>query len=578
MNEQKRFRCAVYTRKSSEEGLDQDFNSLEAQREAGEAYIRSQAHEGWKLLPERFDDGGFSGGNMDRPALVKLMTMIRDGQIDIIVIYKIDRLTRSLTDFARLAETFDKHGVSFVSVTQQFNTTTSMGRLMLNVLLSFAQFEREITGERIRDKIAASKKKGMWMGGPTPMGYDVKDRQLVINPGDAEIIRSIFQLYLEEGSVPALLDCLERDGIRTVERLSVKGNLTGGRSFTRGHLYKLLSNPIYIGRIPHKRASHPGMHEAIVDRSTWDKVQSQLADNTQGPRTRRRRAERRGHLLAGILVSERGNRFIPSHANKGARQYRYYVEEMAAAPGEAPHTLAPPIRLPAREIEAAAILGLKGVLGDGRWLLQNLGEVAPQETQVALAAADRLTATLNAPHAHATTKLLKAIVRCVVYRTDRLLLKLSSKGLRQALGIGPFGSDDAWPANGTQDDNNIETTIPLSTRRRGPQMKLLIGTASAPATEANRALMLAIARARDWADRLISGEVRTITEIAQSEGVTDGYVGQILPLAFLAPELIERILSSDPTVLVTASQVIVGRRVPERWKGQLAACGQPHPA
>ena len=571
MNEQRRFRCAVYTRKSSEEGLDQDFNSLEAQREAGEAYIRSQAHEGWKLLPDRFDDGGFSGGNMDRPALARLMTMIREGHIDIIVIYKIDRLTRSLNDFAMLAETFDKHGVSFVSVTQQFNTTTSMGRLMLNVLLSFAQFEREITGERIRDKIAASKKKGMWMGGPTPMGYDVKDRQLVINPGNAEIIRSIFQLYLDEGTVPALLDRLTAEGVQTAQRLSAKGRLTGGRPFTRGHLYKLLSNPIYIGRVPHKRASHPGTHEAIIDRSTWDKVQSRLADNTQGPRTRRRRAGSREHLLAGILVSERGNRFIPTHANKGARQYRYYVEEIGVGSGPGANVLVVPIRLPAREIEQAAIQGLKSVLGDRRGLLQNLGDIAPQETQVALATADRLTASLNHPNATTTAQLLKAVVRSIVFRPDRLLLKLSGGGLRQALCIGSSDQDGAWPANSNPDDGDIETTVPLSTRRRGPQMKLLIGRDSAPAPEANRSLIMAIARARDWADRLISGEVQTITEIAKSEGVTDGYVGQVLPLAFLAPEMVVRILNGDPTVQLTANQMILDHRIPVQWKDQLAS-------
>ena len=272
MPEQKQFRCAVYTRKSSEEGLEQDFNSLEAQREACEAYVRSQAHEGWKLIPDRFDDGGFSGGNMDRPGLQRLMTLVADGKIDIIVVYKIDRLTRSLTDFARLAEVLDKQGVSFVSVTQQFNTTTSMGRLMLNVLLSFAQFEREITGERIRDKIAASKKKGMWMGGPVPMGYDVKDRQLVINGPDASIVSSIFSLYLDEGNVPALLDRLSRDKIVTAPRTSAKGKLSGGKPFTRGHLYKLLSNPIYIGRVPHRTTSHPGQHQPIIDKAVWDRV------------------------------------------------------------------------------------------------------------------------------------------------------------------------------------------------------------------------------------------------------------------------------------------------------------------
>ena len=307
MNAKKILRCAVYTRKSSEEGLDQDFNSLEAQRDACEAYIQSQSHEGWKIVPEMLDDGGYSGGNTDRPALRRLMDLVSAGEIDVIVIYKIDRLTRSLTDFARMAETFDKHNVSFVSVTQQFNTTTSMGRLMLNVLLSFAQFEREITGERIRDKITASKKKGMWMGGNPPMGYDVRDRQLVVNEVDAQTVRRVFATYLEVGNVPALIARLQTEGIHTAKRFSAKGNHHGERPFTRGHLYKLLSNPIYVGRVPHKDTSHPGQHPGIIDQVLWDAVQSQLEANIQGPRTRRRKAEGVGSLLAGVMISGAGH-------------------------------------------------------------------------------------------------------------------------------------------------------------------------------------------------------------------------------------------------------------------------------
>jgi DNA invertase Pin-like site-specific DNA recombinase len=323
MSGRKILRCAIYTRKSSEEGLDQDFSSLEAQREACVAYVQSQAHEGWRVVPELLDDGGYSGGNTNRPALTRLMDLVRAGEIDVIVIYKIDRLTRSLTDFARMAETFDKHNVSFVSVTQQFNTTTSMGRLMLNVLLSFAQFEREITGERIRDKIAASKRKGMWMGGNPPMGYDVRDRQLVINETDAPTVRRIFASYLEAGDVPSLLKRLETDNVRTAARYSAKGNHYGRRPFTRGHLHKLLTNPIYIGRVPHKDTSHPGQHQRIIDKDLWEAVQARLEANTQGPRSKRSRSERMQGLLAGILENGAGTAFIESYANKGSRRYRY---------------------------------------------------------------------------------------------------------------------------------------------------------------------------------------------------------------------------------------------------------------
>jgi len=338
-----RLRCAIYTRKSSEEGLEQDFNSLEAQREACEAYIKSQAHEGWTLVRDHFDDGGFSGGNMERPALKGLMQRVDAAEIDIIVVYKIDRLTRSLTDFARLAETFDAHKVSFVSVTQQFNTTSSMGRLMLNVLLSFAQFEREITGERIRDKIAASKKKGMWMGGVPPIGYDISDRKLVVNADQAKIVQSIFSLYLDARTVPELMDRLMAEKIKTAPRTSSRGSEYGGRPFTRGHLYKLLSNPIYIGRIPHGKTSYPGQHEAIIDQSTWEAVQAQLSANTQGQS--RRKSQRAEWMLDGLLYAASGARLVPSHATKGGRRYRYYIEPGTSADQN-------PVRLPAREIEA----------------------------------------------------------------------------------------------------------------------------------------------------------------------------------------------------------------------------------
>jgi DNA invertase Pin-like site-specific DNA recombinase len=275
----KSLRCAVYTRKSSDEGLEQEFNSLEAQREACEAYIRSQAHEGWRLIPDRFDDGGFSGGSLERPALKTLLDLVREQRVDVIVIYKIDRLTRSLMDFAKLAELFDKEGISFVSVTQQFNTTTSMGRLMLNVLLSFAQFEREITGERIRDKIAASKKKGIWMGGTVPVGYDVKERQLVVNETEAETVRTLFRLYLKHGTVKKVWDEAGRLGLKTKPRPKSDGRILGGKRFFPGHIYTALNCPIYVGRIPHKGESYQGTHEPIIGQEIWDAVQARMAQN-----------------------------------------------------------------------------------------------------------------------------------------------------------------------------------------------------------------------------------------------------------------------------------------------------------
>jgi site-specific DNA recombinase len=269
-------RCAIYTRKSSEEGLEQDFNSLHAQREACEAFIKSQAGEGWRLVKTAYDDGGLSGGTMERPALQRLLADVNQGVIDVVVVYKVDRLTRSLTDFAKMVEVFDAHAVSFVAVTQQFNTTSSMGRLTLNVLLSFAQFEREVTGERIRDKIAASKQKGMWMGGLVPLGYEVHERRLMVNQSEAETVREIFRCYLELGCVRLLMEELNRRGIRSKVRVAKNGKTSGGNSFSRGALYVLLSNPIYIGEIRHKGVRHPGLHEPVVDRELWERTQRLL--------------------------------------------------------------------------------------------------------------------------------------------------------------------------------------------------------------------------------------------------------------------------------------------------------------
>src|SRR3954451_2028885 len=315
-------RCAVYTRKSSEEGLEQDFNSLHAQREACEAFIRSQRGEGWRLVETGYDDGGLSGGTLERPALRQLFADIAQHRVDTVVVYKVDRLTRSLMDFAKIVELFDRHAVSFVAVTQQFNTTSSMGRLTLNILLSFAQFEREVIGERVRDKIAASKKKGMWMGGIAPLGYEISDRKLVVCPEEAETVRLIFRRYLELGSVRLLKQELDQTGIRSKERARRDGSRIGGQPSSRGALYALLSNPIYVGEIAHKGARYPGQHAAILDRAIWEEVQERLRD---GAPERTRSAAPSESPLLGKLFDEAGHRLTPTHAAKGGRRYRYYV-------------------------------------------------------------------------------------------------------------------------------------------------------------------------------------------------------------------------------------------------------------
>ena len=340
-------RCAIYTRKSSEEGLEQEFNSLQAQREACEAFIDSQRHEGWICLRASYDDGGFSGATMDRPALHQLLADITAGRVDTIVVYKIDRLTRSLADFAKIVEILDARGASFVSVTQQFNTTTSMGRLTLNVLLSFAQFEREVIGERIRDKIAASKKKGMWMGGVPPLGYGVRDHKLVMIDSEADTVRLILRRYVELGSVRLLQAELEARGVRSKSWTSVSGRLVGGKSFSRGALYLMLQNRTYLGEIVHKGQFHPAEHTPIIDQPLWDAVQEQLAGNTARRQCGRR--TRQSSLLAGMLFDGDGNRMTPSHAGKKSTHYRYYVSGSLITKDRTETSAA--LRIPAAEIE-----------------------------------------------------------------------------------------------------------------------------------------------------------------------------------------------------------------------------------
>lgn len=355
---QKVVRCAIYTRKSSEEGLEQSFNSLDAQREACQSYILSQRHEGWRALPAHYDDGGFSGGSLDRPALQQLLLDIKSRKVDTVVVYKVDRLTRSLMDFAKIIEIFDAHEVSFVSVTQHFNTTSSMGRLTLNILLSFAQFEREVTGERIRDKIAASKRKGMWMGGQVPLGYDLNDHHLVPNREEAKLVRQIFNLYCSLGCVKRLKAHLDRREIRTKSRLSRSGRKSGGAPFSRGALFHLLKNRIYLGEIPHKGHCYPGNHAPIVSPELWDTVQEKLKANAVAHRHGTNATE--ASALKGLIYDADGNRYTPSHAVKNGKRYRYYTSLRVIKDAEDASTM--PGRLPAADIEGLVTRKLKSFL------------------------------------------------------------------------------------------------------------------------------------------------------------------------------------------------------------------------
>jgi len=357
-------RCAIYTRKSSEEGLEQSFNSLHAQREACEAFVLSQRHEGWSAIGTQYDDGGFSGGTLDRPGLKALLADINAGKLDVVMVYKIDRLTRSLFDFAKIVELFDAHKVSFVSVTQAFNTRTSMGRLTLNVLLSFAQFEREVTGERIRDKIAASKKRGMWMGGNIPLGYDLKDRKLVVNKKEAETVKTIFRLYAELGAVRKVKAEIDRLKLRTKAQTTEPGATRGGLPFRVGHLYTILRNRLYRGQINHKGEVYIGDHDPIVDQALWDKVQAQLASKAAVRRSGT--SSKEPSLLAALLFDGKGNRMTPTHAVKSGKRYRYYISNNLIAgakrgrdsePGEG-------LRVSAQEIEGHAVSAIAHFLTD----------------------------------------------------------------------------------------------------------------------------------------------------------------------------------------------------------------------
>ena len=541
-----RKRCAIYTRKSSEEGLEQEFNSLAAQREACEAYIRSQQHEGWVLARNRYDDGGFSGGSMERPALQELLADIRAGRLDIVVVYKVDRLTRSLADFARLVELFDAQGVSFVSVTQQFNTTSSMGRLTLNVLLSFAQFEREVTGERIRDKIAASKKKGMWMGGNVPLGYDASERTLVINPAEAETVRRIFALYRELGCVRRVKEEADRRGLRTKCSTTANGAERGGKPFSRGHLYTLLSNPIYTGQIAHKGQLYPGQHPALIEDETWTAVRNQLAGNARDHRRKAKAAA--PSLLTGRLVDARGERLTPSHAVKKGRRYRYYVS--AALITDAGTDRAQGRRLAAREIEEAVIRVLADGLTSPARLVDRFGAAGMPSDQLRklLGRAARMAAALGGPPSERAT-LVRELVEKIIVDEKTIIIKLR-RGLL-------LGGDVPSSASETASDSAVELTAAVAFRHCGIETRLVLpGLAQQDhSSRCDPALIKAIARGRVWFEEIAIGRTRSLQELAKRDGISRRYIRRLVGLAFLSPQLVEAILQGGQSIELTATRL-----------------------
>jgi len=415
----RKLRCAVYTRKSSEEGLDQEFNSLDAQRDACEAYIASQKAEGWWLLRDRYDDGGISGATLERPALKRLMADIEAGRVDIVVVYKIDRLSRALMDFAKLVEVFDRNNVTFVSVTQSFNTTTSMGRLTLNILLSFAQFEREVIGERIRDKFRASRSRGMWMGGHPPLGYQVKDRKLIVNEAEAATVRMIFERFVKIGSATTLARALADEGVRTKR----------GWAIDRGYLYLLLNNRTYIGEVAHKGTAFPGEHQPIISRELWDKAHSILQESP-----RKRAANTRGRdtpaLLRGLLFGPNGLAFTPTYTRRGKRLYRYYVSTGVIKRGPEACSIR---RVPAAEVENVVIDQVRILVQTPEIIVRTWKQARQQdrgitEDEVRAALFD-LSALWDELFPAEQARIVQLLVERVDIQPDGLNITLRSQGL-----------------------------------------------------------------------------------------------------------------------------------------------------
>jgi site-specific DNA recombinase len=523
----KAVRCAIYSRVSTDQGLEQDFNSLDAQFDASQAYIRSQAHARWTLIRTKYEDGGFSGGNTDRPALQRLLADVRAGKLDVIVVYKVDRLTRSLADFAKLVELFDQHDVSFVSVTQQFNTTTSMGRLTLNVLLSFAQFEREVTSERIRDKIAASKRKGLWVGGMAPLGYDTRERKITVNKAEAETVRKIFRSYLKLGGLNPLMGDLRRQGIVTKRRVLKSGKAVGGISFTRGPLAHLLRNRFYIGEVVFKGERLPGEQPAIIDRKLFDEVQAKLDGQLHHFKKNRTHS---GAMLAGRLFDDRGQRMTPTHTHKGSIKYRYYVS-LPLIQGQ-PEQAGSISRISAPEVEALVTKSVRDERGlsvdlDGKALVQN----------------------------HVTR---------VDLRPDRLVIELSKRS-------SPNGKKRAGP-------RRLEVPWCKTSTTRQREI-LLPETPSShpmrPIRSENRSLLIdSVAKGRRWLGELTTKPAITVEAIAQREGCSARKVNMTISLAFLAPDLVKAAIEGRLPYGMGVTRL---RELPPEWSRQYRVLGLTAP-
>jgi len=559
-----RVRCAIYTRKSSEEGLDQEFNSLRAQREACEAFITSQRHEGWVCLRAGYDDGGFSGATMGRPALQRLLADITAGRVDIVVVYKIDRLTRSLADFAKIVEILDARSASFVSVTQQFNTTTSMGRLTLNVLLSFAQFEREVIGERIRDKIAASKKKGMWMGGVPPLGYRVQDRKLVIVDSEAELVRSIFRRYVEFGSVRLLKEELEAQGSKSKSWTSAAGRVIGGKPFSRGALYLMLRNRTYRGEIVHKGQSHPGEHTPIIDQPLWDAVQMGLAGNTT-PHTSGTRTHQ-SSLLAGMLFDTEGNRMTPNYAVKQGRRYRYYVSRLLITQDQRESSTA--LRIPAAEIEHLVTSRVRQWLLDPGGIYQSTRRADPSAQRRLIARAVEIGKSWTELPGTRQRAFLTTLIDHIDVGVHRIDIHLRPARLAALLdGAGT-------PLSSATDDEIQILSMSVRLHRSGRGIRMLIeGTDPFATAKPDARLVKLLIRARRFNAALVGSDGMPFAALAKRQGVSPSYFTRLLRLSYLAPDITAAILDGRQPHDLTADKLLAHSRLPLGWHEQRTVLG-----
>ncbi|MBZ0214985.1 MAG: recombinase family protein, partial [Fimbriimonadaceae bacterium] len=516
--------------------------------------IASQAGLGWVHRDKRYDDGGISGGHMDRPGLQDLVSDIKAGLIDIIVVYKVDRLTRSLTDFAKLVDIFDASDVSFVSVTQAFNTTTSMGRLTLNVLLSFAQFEREVTAERIRDKIAASKKKGMWMGGTVPYGYDNKNKKLFVRDDEAKIVKSLFQLYLQHRNVRLVKHYADLLGYRTRKRVHKSGKTSGGQSFSRGHIYAILSNPIYQGKIRHKDKVYPGEQEAIIEPDVWQKAQSILKSNAIKRGTEHN--SRSPALLAGLLFDANGQKLVPHHANKKGRRYHYYVSQRLKSGDEKQGW-----RIPGHEIEGLVHGILIETLASGKALVERLHaqNVTATKINTVVASAKTLADQISKADLIERSTLYKRIVRAITLSEEKISICLNTDTLATS-------SDDFGP---------IAITRPMSIRRRGHEMKMIVGGETPANANKDFGLIKLIAKAHALRHGLEAGSIASILEFANLHDIDHGDARRMLPLGYLAPDIVEAILLGHQPVDLTALKLKSGYDLPIHWAEQRVHLGIP---